>query len=222
MLEAAAQVCPALLQELRQKLDGLVSGQGVNIPRLGRRLAALLSTPRREGWNFGEEEGYIDARRLSLLVAPPAERRLYRQEKYLPVANSQLNILIDCSGSMTGAIQYVSVLVDILTRALEQAGVVSEVLGYTTGAWNGGKCLQDWMAAGRPKAPGRLNEICNLVYKDASTTWRRARRAISALLKPDLFREGIDGEAVEWACQRLLERDEPRKMLIGMSDGYRD
>lgn len=38
-----------------------------------------------------------------------------------------------------------------------------------------------------------------MVFKDAETPWRRARPAIAALLKADLFREGIDGEAVNWA-----------------------
>ena len=42
---------------------------------------------------------------------------------------------------------------------------------------------------------------------------------MGALLKADLFREGIDGEAVEWACARLLAREESRKLLLVVSDG---
>jgi cobaltochelatase CobT len=42
------------------------------------------------------------------------------------------------------------VLVDVLVRALEQAGIASEVLGFTTGAWNGGRAQRDWAHAGRP------------------------------------------------------------------------
>ena len=41
-----------------------------------------------------------------------------------------------------------------------------------------------------------------MVFKDADTPWRRARAGIAALLKADLFREGIDGEAVDWADAR--------------------
>ena len=47
-------------------------------------------------------------------------------------------------------------LVDVFARALEQAGVASEVLGFTTGAWNGGRAQRDWLRAGRPPHPGRL------------------------------------------------------------------
>ena len=44
-------------------------------------------------------------------------------------------------------IESVAVRVDVLVRALEQAGAQSEVLGYTTGAWNGGRAQRDWLRA---------------------------------------------------------------------------
>ncbi|MGH8848451.1 MAG: cobaltochelatase CobT-related protein, partial [Polaromonas sp.] len=131
----------------------------------------------------------------------------------------QVNFLIDCSGSMRQHIESVAMLVDVFVRALEQAGVASEVLGFTTGAWNGGRAQRDWIHAGRPAHPGRLNEVCHLVFKDAHTPWRRARPDIAALLKADLFREGIDGEAVNWACARMEGHGEGRRLLIVMSDG---
>jgi cobaltochelatase CobT len=58
-----------------------------------------------------------------------------------------------------------------------------------------------------------------MVFKEADRSWRRARTDIAALLKADLFREGIDGEAVDWACNRLLARGEARRILIVISDG---
>jgi cobaltochelatase CobT len=116
-------------------------------------------------------------------------------------------------------VESLAVLIDVFVRALEQAGVSTEVLGFTTGAWNGGRALRDWRRAGQPAQPGRLNEVCHMVFKDADTPWRSARRAVAALLKPDLFREGIDGEAVDWACSRLEGRTERRKLLIVVSDG---
>jgi cobaltochelatase CobT len=92
-------------------------------------------------------------------------------------------------------------------------------LGYTTGAWNGGRALRDWRKAGKPQDPGRLNELCHIVFKDGETPWRRARRDIAALLKPELFRECIDGEALRWAHQRLEALTAERKILIVFSDG---
>jgi cobaltochelatase CobT len=112
-----------------------------------------------------------------------------------------------------------TVMIDLLVRAMELAGISSQVLGYTTGAWNGGRALRDWRKAGKPQDPGRLNELCHIVFKDNETPWRRARRDIAALLKPDIFRECIDGEALRWANQRLEQVTAERKILIVVSDG---
>jgi len=216
---ASELVRPALLRELRQQLDKRVAEQRVNIPRLARRLEAMFAAPERDGWLYGEEEGYIDGRRLSQVISSPTERRLFQQEQFLPKANSLVTFLIDCSGSMKEHIESIAVLVDIFDRALDQAGVDSEILGFTTNAWNGGRPIQEWLRQGRPENPGRLNEACFMVYKDAETSWRRARPNIASMLKSDLFREGVDGEAIEWACERMYAEDYQRRLLIVISDG---
>ncbi|MEP7057446.1 MAG: cobalt chelatase [Caldimonas sp.] len=207
------------LDDYRERLDRLVAAQGVNDARLARELRALLAEPAVDGWDGGQEEGLIDGRRLSQLVASPTERRLFRSERIEPVADCALTFLVDCSGSMKEQIDVVAVLLDVFARALEQAGVASEILGFTTGAWNGGRAQRDWVRAGRPADPGRLNEASHIVFKSADVPWRRSRTSIAALLKSDLFREGIDGEAVDWACARLGARSEARKLLLVVSDG---
>jgi cobaltochelatase CobT len=217
--DAASLVRAEALQEYRARLDKRIAESGVNLAHLARDLKALLAVPTRDGWDGGQEEGHIDGRRLAQLVSSPTERRLFRIERQEPIADCLVTVLIDCSGSMKEHIESVAMLIDLLVRALEQAGVASEVLGFTTNAWNGGRAQRDWLRAGRPAHPGRLNEACHMVFKEASSNWRRARPNIAALLKADLFREGIDGEAVEWAMRRAASRDEARKPLIVVSDG---
>ena len=34
-----------------------------------------------------------------------------------------------------------------------------------------------------------------------------------------MFREGIDGEAIDWACARLKAREAERRLLLVVSDG---
>ena len=218
-LAAATLVRKALLREYRERLDACIAEQGLNIPRLARLFGAILAEPRRDDWLFGEEDGRIDGRRLAQLVSSPAESRLFKRERTKAVADAAVGFLIDCSGSMKGLIETVAVLVDSLVRVLDMTGVDTEVLGFTTGAWNGGRAAKEWQAAGRPPQPGRLNEVCHMVFKEADRNWRRSRTDIAALLKADLFREGIDGEAVDWACNRLLARDAGRRILIVISDG---
>ena len=216
---AGSLVRPALLREYREQLDRRISGQGVNTARLARELKQLLACPVQDGWDSGQEEGRLDGRRIAQLIASPTERRLFRTERLDPQADCVLGFLIDCSGSMKQHIESVAMLVDLLTRALEQAGVNTEILGFSTGAWQGGRAQRDWLRLGKPQHPGRLNEVSHMVFKNADTTWRRARPDIAALLKPDLFREGIDGEAVDWACNRLEKRPEARRILLVISDG---
>lgn len=218
-VQAASLVRAALLQEYRKRLDQRIEKQGIQVARLARDLQAVLATPRRDGWQGGQEEGYIDGRQLSQLIASPSERRLFRVEQHAPVPDCEVGFLIDCSGSMREHIEAVAVLVDVMVRALDQIGVATEVLGFTTNAWNGGRARRDWLRAGRPAHPGRLNETCRMVFKDGDTSWRRARPSMAALLKADLFREGVDGEAVEWAAQRLVARRDGRRLLLVISDG---
>lgn len=216
---AATLVRKPLLREYREQLDRGITEQGINLPRLARMLAAVLAEPHRDGWLFGEEEGQVDGRRLAQLVSAPAERRVFRQERRVLRSDCLVSFLVDCSGSMKAHVEPVAMMVDVLIRALEMAGASTELLGFTTGAWNGGRAYRDWTSCGRPRHPGRLNEICHLVFKDADRNWRRARSDIAALLKADLFREGIDGEAVDWACRRMLARSDARRILIVISDG---
>lgn len=210
---------PALLREYRERLDQQIAGQGINIARLVRQLRLLLTDPARDGWDGGQEEGHVDGRRLAQLIASPTERRLFRTERTEPVASCLVTFLVDCSGSMKEHAESVAVIVDVFARALDLAGIRSEILGFTTGAWNGGRAFRDWRRVRRPRNPGRVNEVCHLVFKDADTSYRRARPAIAGLLKQDLFREGVDGEAVAWACGRMRRHAEERRLLLVFSDG---
>ena len=216
---ATALARAEVLHEHRVQLERLVAASGLNLARLARELKALLAQPAHDGWDSAMEEGRIDGRRLAQLIASPTERRLFRSEHIDPQADCVLAFLVDCSGSMKQHIEPLATLLDVFTRALEQAGVASELLGFSTGAWNGGRARRDWLKAGQPPLPGRLNELSHMVFKDADTRWRRARLGMAALLKPDLFREGIDGEAVDWAVARLEVRPEARKLLVVVSDG---
>ncbi len=216
---ATALVRAELLQDYRERLDARIAAQGVHLTRLARELQAVLALPARDGWDTEQEAGLIDGRRLAQLVSSPTERRLFRVERQQPLADCVVTLLLDCSASMKEHAEPVAMLVDVLARALEQIGVASEILGFTTGAWHGGRAQRDWLRAGRPVHPGRLNEACHMVFKDAASSWRQARPGVAALLKPDLFREGIDGEAVLWAAGRLQAHDAERRILIVFSDG---
>ena len=137
-------VRPAQLRELREQLDRHLEAQSVNVPRVARELVAALARPLREDWAMAQDEGLIDGRRLAQLVASPTERRLFRQPLQEPMAEACVTFLVDCSGSMRAHREAVAAMVDVYARALELAGASCEVLGFTTGGWNGGRAARDW------------------------------------------------------------------------------
>lgn len=207
------------LDAFRAHLDAELDELTVNRHRLARYFRARLSVAERSGWSFGEESGYIDGRRLAQIVTTPADHRVFKTEQAEPRSDAVVGFLLDCSGSMKTHSEFLALIVDRLVDALSMAGVTSEILGFTTGAWSGGRAKRDWSAAGRPALPGRLNESRHLIFKPARRPWRRARRDLGALLKADLYRESIDGEALDWACARLMARPEGRRILVVISDG---
>ncbi|MBD3648798.1 MAG: cobaltochelatase subunit CobT, partial [Pseudomonadales bacterium] len=76
-----------------------------------------------------------------------------------------------------------------------------------------------WLQKGKPVQPGRLNDLRHIIYKAADWTWRRARRNIGLMMREELLKENIDGEALLWAHNRLVGRSEERKILMVISDG---
>ena len=75
------------------------------------------------------------------------------------------------------------------------------------------------MADGKPRNPGRLNDLRHIIYKAADAPWRRARKNLGLMLREGLLKENIDGEALQWAYRRLTARPERRRILMVISDG---
>ncbi|MEM7273632.1 MAG: cobalt chelatase [Actinomycetota bacterium] len=210
-----------VLRRLRADLEQHRAEQAVSVSRLTQRLRTLFATWREDGWSTAEEDGALDPTRLAQIVADPTNPLVNRRPRPQPTGDAAVTFLIDTSGSMKRQrYESVAVLVDTLVRALEPAGAVTEVLGFSTGAWAGGRAVEDWRAAGAPAAPGRLAELAHIVYKEFDQTWRQARFGLAAMLRTDHYREGVDGEALLWANRRLVSRPERRRILVVISDGH--
>jgi cobaltochelatase CobT len=207
------------LQAFRAELDQSIRDHAINVPRIARTLRHALAMPTTDAWQFAQEEGLLDGRRLAQWVSAPGDARIFKREDELARVDCAVSLLIDCSGSMKAHAHTIALIADSLGRALDMAGAQVEVLGFTTLAWNGGRARKEWVRAGLPRAPGRLNELSHIVFKAADQSWRRARLQLGALLKADLFREGVDGEAVQWACDRLRSLRAQRRLLLVLSDG---
>ncbi|MDP6475704.1 MAG: cobaltochelatase subunit CobT [Alphaproteobacteria bacterium] len=217
----ASDLCDAEeLGRLRLQLDQqLAQLQGV-IGRLANRLQRRLLAHQVRAWEFDLEEGLLDAGRLARVVTQPLHPLSYKKEKEMRFRDTVVTLLIDNSGSMRGRpILVATMCADILARTLERCGVKVEILGFTTRAWKGGQARERWLGQGRPRNPGRLNDLRHIVYKTADEPWRRARKGLGLMLREGLLKENIDGEALLWAHDRLLGRIEERRVIMVISDG---
>jgi len=136
-------------------------------------------------------------------------------------ADTTVALLLDQSGSMRGQkMLFAAATMDIVQEFLVTLGFTCEVLGFTTSAWRGGRSRSRWKWRFRPRHPGRLNDLLHIIYKSADDG--RASTGgwvFRQMLRPDLPKENIDGEAILWAAKRLSPLPQSQKHLIILSDG---
>jgi cobaltochelatase CobT len=219
-IDADALCDPEELSRLRQQLDQQLQHLHAVVAKLANRLQRRLLAQQTRAWEFDLEEGMLDSARLSRIIVDPLLALTYKRELDMEFRDTVVTLLIDNSGSMRGRpITVAAMCGDILARTLERCSVKVEVLGFTTRAWKGGQSREQWVAAGKPPTPGRLNDLRHIIYKAADTPWRRARKNLGLMLREGLLKENIDGEALLWAYRRLLARPEHRRILMVISDG---
>ena len=205
---------------LRQLLDQQLQSLHHATSKLANRLQRKLMAKQNRTWEFDLEEGVLDAARLSQVIIDPINPLVYKQEKEMKFRDTVVTLLIDSSGSMRGrSITIAAMCADILGRTLERCSVRVEILGFTTRAWRGGVSREQWINEGKPSNPGRLNDVRHIIYKAADDTWSRTKRNLGLMMREELLKENIDGEALIWAHNRVVSRSEQRKVLMVISDG---
>ncbi len=208
------------IYKLRKNLDQQLTNFQNLITKLANKLQRQLLAKQNRSWNFDLEEGLLDSSKLPRVIIDPYNSLSFKKEKDFEFKDTIVTLLIDNSGSMRGRpITIAAICADILSRTLERCSVKVEILGFTTKNWKGGKSREEWNKKGKPKFPGRLNDLRHIIYKSADTHWRQSKKNLGLMLKEGLLKENIDGEAITWAFNRLNKRKEERKILMVISDG---
>ena len=208
------------INKLRKNLDQQLTNFQNLITKLANKLQRQLLAKQNRSWEFDLEEGLLDSSKLPRVIIDPYNSLSFKKEKDLEFKDTIVTLLIDNSGSMRGRpITIAAICADILSRTLERCSVKVEILGFTTKNWKGGRSREEWNRKGKPKFPGRLNDLRHIIYKSADTHWRQSKKNLGLMLKEGLLKENIDGEAITWAYNRLNKRKEERKILMIISDG---
>jgi len=190
------------------------------IRQLAHRLQRRLQAARLRHWEFDQEEGRLDSRRLARLVTDRSNHQVFRNERETPVTDACVSFLVDMSGSMRGERQRLAAMtVDLAVHTLESCGIDCELLGFTTRFGAENPLEQHWRHAGALDDPGRLNALRHIVFKTANQRWQRARQGLGLMLRDDFGRENIDGESLHWAARRLFMQSSSNRILLVLSDG---
>lgn len=154
---------------------------------------------------------------IEALNASSRTRNLISSEK---LDDTVAAILIDHSGSMRGQnMLMAAATADLAADFLIRLGAKVEILGFTTTSWKGGKSRRRWKWWPR-RNPGRLCDLLHIVYRGADCPNPSASgNYLQPMLRPDLPKENVDGEAIEWVAGRLRQRAEKHKLVLVLSDG---
>jgi cobaltochelatase CobT len=184
------------------------------------RLSGKEKAARQEAWHSAQT-GLLSWKTQLHLVAADASARIHKHLSDEERADTVVSLLLDQSGSMRGQkMLFAAATLEFAQAFLLTLGFACEVLGFTTSQWCGGRSRERWKWRLSPSHPGRLNDLLHIIYKsadeqcDSSGHWN-----LGQMLRADLPKENIDGEAVLWATERLLTLPRTRKHLIVLSDG---
>ena len=96
----------------------------------------------------------------------PLVRKLIARYSQAEREKMVVTFLIDHSGSMRG-LKMISALVAVecAISILDQCNIKTEILGFTTAGWQGGRSRKKWQRARSPANPGRLCDLRHVIYK---------------------------------------------------------
>ncbi len=208
------------LETLRDQLDLKLAKLSNISKKMSLKLKRKLLSKRNSFLEFDSSRGILDRKKLSRLVIDPMVEGIYVSNKNHEYQDTALTILLDNSGSMRGSPIVMSALAcEIIAEILEKFSVKTEIIGFTTSDWKGGKARKLWESSGRQKNPGRLNELRHIIYKHFNQSFKKAKINLGLMLKEGVLKENIDGEALLFARSRLMQQSEKRKILLVISDG---
>jgi cobaltochelatase CobT len=208
------------LKNLRNQLDLRIEKMNSISKKISMKLKRKLLSKKNSFLEYDASRGIIDRKKLSLLISNPYLEDIWINSKNHEYQDTALTILIDNSGSMRGSPIVMSALAcEIISDILQNFAVKTEIIGFTTGDWKGGRVKKIWEISGRPANPGRLNELRHIVYKHFNQNYKKAKINLGLMLKEGILKENIDGEALLFAKSRLMQQSEKRKILLVISDG---
>lgn len=201
----------SMLKILQDEVDHMV---GPLQKDLERAIAARSAST----WSAGHRSGRLHSSALARLTAFNDDRA-FRRKHVNNTKDVAVSLLVDCSGSMNGMkIRTAAFAAYGLSSVLDRMNINHEVLGFTTL-----KAIQKEAREEETRLGVRYARQQSLYIPVLKSYGERlsteSKKRFAAL--PDVYwlNENVDGESVQVAATRLMQRRESRKILIVLSDG---
>jgi cobaltochelatase CobT len=208
------------LEALRKQLDLKISKLNNISKKMAIKLQRKLLSKKNNYFDRDATGGVLNRKKFANLIISPLTEDIWVNLRSHEYNDTALTILLDNSGSMRGNPIVMSAMAcEIIAEILEKFSIKTEIIGFTTADWRGGRVKKQWEMSGREKNPGRLNEIRHIIYKSFNQSFKKSKINLALMLKEGILKENIDGEALLFARSRLMQQNENRKILMVISDG---
>jgi len=169
---------------------------------VSKQVAKYLQTMSVSTYSYGQTQGKIHSKNVHRVYSgnkiPGATPRIFKKKDGSRLnKNSAVELLLDCSGSMSGSKYAIgSACVVALNEALTALQIEHEILGFSS--------------------RGRL---ITYVFKPYGKRVSKETMADIMSSQQVNMHYNCDGDSILYAAERLLNRKEDRKLLIVLSDG---
>jgi cobalamin biosynthesis protein CobT len=188
------------------------------INTMKKKVVNFFNSKQAAQWIGDREQGKINNRALARVHA--GETRVFKEKFQATAKNTCASFLLDFSGSMDGRRQVAAVKSAILfVEALEEAGIKTEVLAYTTSGSKYSVSYTDDDEKEFYSRCGRVEPLRTYVFKTFADVYGRKIKARLANYRSIKTYNNCDGENVKIAYDRIRVRPEKRKILFVLTDG---
>ena len=211
-LKVGREYDSAMLTRLQSKVDHMVAP-------LQKDLERAIAARSLSMYSAGHRSGRIHAANLSRLAV--GDDRVFRRKHEATSKDVAVELVVDASGSMDGQkIDTATQAAYALASVLERIGIKCEVICFTTGE---GCADHATLSAETAKLGRRFSRVEALYmpilkgFDERMTTDVKAR--FGWLPNSNILHNNVDGECVEIAARRLMNRRETGKIMMVLSDG---
>ncbi|MDE4297056.1 hypothetical protein PXK56_17865 [Phaeobacter gallaeciensis] len=215
-LEPPEKINSSWVPDMEDKVRAMTGRMQKDIERIMASQSHVVNQP-------GHKKGRLHA--ASLYRVSQGDPRVFTQKQEHKSKDTAVMLLVDNSGSMSGAKMQAAMLSSYaLSATLNRVSIAHEMMGFTTGTWSLPDTMYKAMRDDYEKSGLHYDRTIPLVmpiYKsfDERLDATVKKRVAYAMNAQKGLNGNIDGECLMIAAERLAVRPEKRKVMIVLSDG---